>query len=436
MSKKLFVMSCAFLLTIILATSMITPFAIASVQANNTVDISKEYESGTVPVDEYIDLWYSWVNTNLSQFLYSALISEMLPPPFASLLVQHLMVSNQSDAFVGISLMLIEFYNDTNHNEIPDFDPATKTSEVKYIMVLNASEGATTYNISKNVINDTCFVFSWGLRYNKLQTVIANPDGTIIDFNGGILNALVDHFTLNFTLYIDLRNNRTILKQTFDIGNINLYAYMPPRKTAVFNASQFYSLSLSLLFGVVVKTVENATIISNNQSVNATNPDMPSTEITNSALIIGNRKVMEFDFDENYTIVDTNDTYHVKTVAYPKDAIPPWINSIDAQLNWMYSFIDDVLSQISVTGMNTTMKITQSSFVYRICYPYWNGSAIYHDPTITTFTVPQITQWQPGNENESNYVALLISPIIITTFIGILVTIFAVIRLIKIRKVK
>lgn len=433
--RKVMILSA--ILMLVFSFSLIVPSSIASFTTDDySIDISKEYTSGYINTsDPNFMLWYSWVGTNVSQVIYAALTSEVLPPPFTTVYVQHLVLSNHSEAFIGISLMLIEFYNDTNKNQIPDFNPTTGESEVKYIMVLNASEKATVYPISKKIINESVVNYQWGIRHNKLQTVIANPDGTLIDFNGGILNALLDHFTLNFSLSVDYSKNRTILKQIFDIGNITLYAYNFPDFTKKdLDPSSFYNLSMSLLFGVTVETLDNATVISGDQPINATNPDLPSTEINKSSILIGNRRALDFYFDENYTIKETGQNYSVKTVAYSKEAVPPFIQDVDLALGPLYSPVEEALDKIKITNMIPEISIIKSSFIYRICYPYWNGSAIYHDPTIIAFANGTLQYLPPPPPPDSIPVFTL--PYLVTILIAFILSFYAIGRTFKLSKDK
>ncbi len=142
--------------------------------------------------------------------------------------------------FVGNSLLALEVYNDTDHNGYLDADYSVPGTELRYTLIMNASQTFTTDAVNKTIVDGVPH-YQWGVTYGSIQAFLikATPPGYGYGGGASAANALVDHVSMFYDYSI--KGNRTFLKTSFQIGSITLSSYTPPTPS-------LQGLSLSLLY--------------------------------------------------------------------------------------------------------------------------------------------------------------------------------------------
>jgi hypothetical protein len=117
--------------------------------------------------------------------------------------------------------------------------------------------------------------------------------------------------------------------------------------------------------------------------------------------MVENMKAYEFLFDEDYTLTrgETVQTHEVKSEAAASTSVPRYLTLT----KWVFGTFEDVLNASvlfpSAVGPDgrINLEYTASKFIYRICYPVWDGAAVEHDPTGIAYFRPIITP--PGSSD-------------------------------------
>src|SRR5207302_475803 len=128
--------------------------------------------------------------------------------------------------FVGNSLLALEVYNDTNHNGYLDADYSIPATELKYTLIMNASQTFTTDAVNKTIVDGVPH-YQWGVTYGSIQAFLikATPPG--YGYGGGTsaANALVDHVSMFYDYSI--KGNRTFLKTSSPTTHPAVYLASP-----------------------------------------------------------------------------------------------------------------------------------------------------------------------------------------------------------------
>jgi hypothetical protein len=373
------------LLGTILTVSFIWPSRVvaADFSSEETVNTSVEYSNGTIASSiNGLDIWYVWINTSYTQVIYMAFVSNVYPPPVLTFFGQHYMTADGTEVFVGNTLTALEVYNDTNKNGLPDVNPVNGTSELLYNFAVNSSRSFTVTPVEKTLLGDE-YHYTWGLRYNTI-------DGSLLTENQAEgARIMLDYLATSYDFYV--RDNASFLKTSFEIGTISNVT-----STSGLNVN-LTGLSLSLLYGTsIISSKAYTTVINGNpyNSTTATN----STEPTDlGEITVGDTEAYKCVFGQNYTLImgSGNETYPSRSAAVSDQSVPGGVyRSVEGTL----PFFEDVLSSLFPKMSNLTATVNLdynvSSFLYRVCYPQWDGYAIEHDPTyiayLATTTVPEM----------------------------------------------
>jgi hypothetical protein len=345
--------------------------------AGETVDTSAEYSNATIGSPfEGLAIWYVWINTSYTQVIYLAFESDRYPPPVITFFGQHYMTGNSTEVFVGNTLTAMEVYNDTNRNGVPDVNPSNGTSELLYNFAVNSSQSFVITPVQKTMIGNEPH-YTWGLLYNTI-------DGFLLTENQAAgARVILDYLASSYDFYV--QNNASYLKTTFEIGKILNVTSMSD-----FNLT-LDGLSLSLLYGTSVIASKTYTTVVNGEPYNSTTTQN-STEPTQSGEIrIEDTNAYQYVFGQNYTLSrdSGNVTYPSQSAAVSDQSVPGGIyKSVESTL----SFFEDVLSglfpKISSLPATINLDYNVSSFLYRVCYPQWNGYALEDDPTYIAYLAP------------------------------------------------
>jgi len=329
-----------------------------------------------------LDLWFTWVNTSGTQIIFLAFDSHIQNPPVVTFFGQHYYTENNTQVFVGNTLTSMEVYNDTNGNGVPDADFTTGTSEIVYYFLVNSSARFELTPIEKS-LKDGVPHYTWGIRYDTIDGFLILEDQT------PAARVMLDYLAFSYDFYT--QNNVSYLKTNFDIGKPSEIAPFPNVNATL------DGLSLSLLYGTIVITSKPyVTLVKGNPYNSTTAP--ASVEPTQSGEIrIEDIKAYEFIFGQNYTLFrDSQQEIHESQSAAVANRSVSGCARISVE--WLLSKLEDALSDLfpRISNMQAAINLDYnvSSFLYRVCYPEWDGFRIRHDPTYLAYlsggVIPEI----------------------------------------------
>jgi hypothetical protein len=347
-----------------------------NVYAASSIDTNAEYRNGTIP-GVPLDVWYAWINVSETQVVYYAFISDEFNPPVKNFLGQHFQIENETDVFIGNTLVLIEVYNDTSMDGIPQANFTSGESEIIYYLEVNSSVSYEITPIQKVIEEETAH-YKWGFRYNIIDGFLQYSD----QGNTGA-RVMIEYLGFNYDFYIV--ENASYVKVSFDIGNITdiePWGSEPP--------ISLDNLSLSLLFSTVTSSTKQHTAYVNGEPYDSANTTDSATPISGGEISIEIIKAYEFLFGENYNLTrgESIETHAAKSEAAATTSVP-----VEAQprLDWVFSYFENHLnlselfpSSIGIGGQ-VSLDYNVSKFLYRICYPVWDGLHIEHDPTLVAY---------------------------------------------------
>lgn len=343
-------------------------------QGTKDIDTQREYSNGSIR-NCYQDgrltmgLWYDWVYTQGTQVIFLAYRSEVYNSPIITFVGQRYATADGTEVFMGNTLSVMEAYEDNNENRVPD------VSERIYSFLVNSSVGFTVAPIQRIQIGDIAH-YTWGVEYQTIDGFLQDKNGT------GVAKVIVDHMAFSYDYYIE--SNVSYMKTNFDIGKIsNVEAYQ--------SNFTLQGLGLSLLYATLTITPRSYTVFVNEQPYNSTTSPHP-INTNRTEVKIGNQKSYEFLFGENYTLY--RDTF---VESHKSFSTAESTSAIDfnarVSLSWLLTDLEDALKEIfpKISAMRTNIDLnyTSSTFVYRICYPVWDGYRIKHDPTYIAYINPQ-----------------------------------------------
>lgn len=358
----------------------------APVLAQSSVDFSKEYSSGDVQVLPTSLAWYTWINVNGTHTIFLALDSNQYPSPVSAFVGESYNTSTNSRVFVANAIMAIEVYNDTDGNGFLDANYATGQTELRYTIVMNASQTFQPTTVTKTSLNGVPH-YRWGVTYGTIQAIlIKNATGVVgTPYGGGAAasNANIDHFTFSYDYSIV--GNATFLKTSYDIGNVTL---VPPTLQNV----TLKGLSLSLLhFTLAVSS--NSYIVTANSSPYDSQTSQTSSKVNVAQLSVANSPAYEFRFNDNYTLL-TNPPVTLRTVyaAAPSNSLPAGAFQGQGALDLIrvQDYVRSSLPSIAGLPASSDLNYSTSKLIYRISYPTWGGIGIKHDPTYVAYFVPHL----------------------------------------------
>jgi len=348
-----------------------------------TVNTGAEYSNATIgsPM-EGLAIWYVWIDTNSTQVIYLAYVSSRIPPPVLTFFGQHYMTGNGTEVFVGNTLTAMEVYNDANRNGVPDVDLSNGTNELLYNFAVNSSQSFVITPVQKTLIGGDVH-YTWGLRYNTIDSFLLTEN------QAAGANVLLDYLASSYDFYV--QNNASYLKTSFEIGKIlNVTSYSDLNFT-------LEGLSLSLLYGTSVIASNTYTTVVNGEPYNSTTTQSSAIPTQSGEIRIEDAKAYECVFGQNYTLSrdSGNATYPSKSAAVSDHSVPGGVyRSVESALSFFENVLSGVFPKISSLLTTVNLDYNFSSFLYRVCYPQWDGYALEHDPTyiayVTLIAIPEI----------------------------------------------
>lgn len=370
------------------------------------IDTNSEYANGTIPISPVVDIWYAWVNVSDTQIICYALFSNEVNSPIINFLGQHFQVENDTEVFVGNTLTLIEVYNDTSGDDVPQANFTSGDTEIAYYLLVNSSIGYETTPIQKTLKVEIPH-YTWGFKYDAIDGFLLYPEE---ELGQGAAKVMIDHLGFNYDFYVV--ENVSYVKKTFDIGEIT--DIQPLGGTSV----SLDGLSLSLLFSTVILSAKPYTAYVNSEPYNSTMAENPATPTSGGEIAVETIKAYEFLFGENYNLTrgGSVEPHEVKSEAAATTSVPQGAQS---RLNWILAYfeknlnVSDLFPSASGIGGEVNLNYNISTFLYRICYPVWDGLPIQHDPTYVAYlfsntTIPEFP------------IAMVLPILVITTSLAIL----------------
>lgn len=351
-----------------------------TISSQGDINTNAEYANGSIPTPPTgVWIWYTWVNTSETQVICYALFSDTYNSPIMSFLGQHFKVENDTDVFVGTTLALIEVYNDTNGDGIPQANFTSGESEIIYHLGVNSSVNYQITPIQKVMEGETAH-YMWGFKHETIDGILLYPE----QYMGHVAAAFVtiDYLSFNYDFYVV--QNVSYLKTSFEIGNItDIQPYDDP-------SVSLEGLSLSLLYSTVTSSAKPYTTYVNDEPYDSTTAPNPATTTSSSQIAVEMIKAYEFIFGESYNLTrgENTETYEVKSEAAATASVHP---EVIYGLDWAFTRFENNLnlSELfpSAGGLagQVDLNCSVSTLLYRNCYPVWDGLPIQHDPTYVAY---------------------------------------------------
>lgn|GEM_PF-1069774 len=357
------------------------------------IETGKEYANGSISQDG-VDVWYTWINSSGTQVAFFTYYSTIYNSPIMAFLGQHYTTADGLEVFMGNTLLLMEAYRDANGNGVPDMDLTSGTGEIEYFLLVNSSLHFTPIPLEKRIVGGAPH-YSWGIRHEGIDGFLLYPKDRIVNGFSTNLGAKVyiDHLAFTYDYYV--QENVSYIKTGIDAGAIT---EVMPQVGADVSLS---GLSLSLLYGTTAISSKPYTVLVNGQPYNSTIVKEPSVLAGRVEVVISDAKAYEFLFDENYTLHRDSmaESFKSKAVASATESVPPNARnylSPDWIRGWLGRYLSDVFPQIKSMLGDLSLDYDTSSFVYRICYPIWDGQSIEHDPTYVAYLTTKPVDYGPG----------------------------------------
>ena len=402
---------------------------------SSTIDFSTEYSSGDVQVFPYLQAWYTWVNLNGTHMIFLALHSNQVQSPVSAFAGQGYNSSSGSRVFIANALLAMEVYNDTNHNGYLDANYAQGTTELKYTLIMNASQTFNTNAVQKTTTNNIPH-YNWGVTYGTVQAILIRADPPGYGYTGGMAASYtnIDHVTISYDYSIN--KNVTYLKTSYDIGTVTL---VPPTDPGV----TLQGLSFSLLHTTLAVASHTLNVTAGGVPYDSQVNTDPSL-VNVAQLSVDHTKTYEFLFKDNYTLETAPPVnYPAVYVAAPNASLPLGVFG-GSNYTPLIRVQDYVRAQLpSIVGLPSTSDLTyaNSSLIYRVSYPTWSAYGIKHDPTYVAHFAPSGASSQPPPSQprhpttppESLPITIL-SAAVITGVVGLVVAVAALSRARKLQQ--
>jgi hypothetical protein len=278
------------LTSFLLVTICLPAFPAGAGSGASGIDTSQAYASGFISGSQ--GAWYTWVNVQGVKLVFLALYSPVYNSPVFTFVGQEYNSSSGNPVFVGNSLMLMEVFNDTNHNGILNANYTSGHSELKFTVIMNSSQSFTSTPVSENS-SDGVSNFHWGIDYRGIDAFLIIPDNQSSGYEGGTSASKValDHFAVSYDYSIT--NSTARLESKYDIGNFTL---VPNTGDQSGNRTvNLNGLSLALFFST-------ETISPKSYSVKTTALGSSGSLLSNAKVLIENSTAFEFLFNDNYTL--------------------------------------------------------------------------------------------------------------------------------------
>ncbi len=401
----------AVLLIVIVSSVAFLQAPLPAKAQSSTIDTSQEYSSGDVQVFPYLEAWYTWISINGTHTIFLALHSNQLPSPVSAFVGQGYNTSSGSRVFLANVLLAMEVYNDTNNNGYLDADYSAGTTELRYTILMNASQTFTPTTVHKTTNNGVPH-YTWGVTYGNVQANLVNLSG----IGGAVANITYVSMLYDYSI----KGNTTFLKTSYEIGNVTLVPPVSPGIT-------LQGLSLSLLHATVTVSSGQLAVVAGSSPYDSQANTAPSL-MDAAQVTVDNTLAYKFQFKDNYTLQTTSPSNHPAVyLAAPSNSIPPSVfqGQGTPSLIRVQDYVKASLPSIVGLPATSDFNYNTSRFLYRISYPAWSGIALQHDPTYIAY----IGQGSPLVSTPPSILPIIIiSAVILAGLLAIVLAIYALKR--------
>jgi hypothetical protein len=298
-----------------------------------------------------------------------------------SFLGQHLKVENDSDVFVGTALALIEVYNDTNDDGIPQANFTSGESEIIYHLGVNSSVNYQIMPIQKAMEGEIAH-YRWGFRHETVDGFLLYPEQYM-----AAASVTIDCLGFDYDFYVV--HNVSYLKTSFEIGNVtNIQPYDD-------SLVSLEGLSLSLLYSTLTACAKPYAAYVNDEPYDSATATHSATATSSSQIAVETIKAYEFIFGESYNLTrgENIETHEMQSEAVATTSVhPDMIHSVDWALTRFENNLNlsELFPSASGVGGQVDLNYSRSTLLYRNCYPFWDGLPIQHDPIYVAYLFSNI----------------------------------------------
>lgn len=364
------------LLACVFAFPVNVTFQAAAVSPDLPIDTNAEYANGSISLPPYGHIWYTWINTSTTQVISYALFSDQVNSPILNLLGQHFQLSDGTEVFVANTLSLMELYNDTSGDGLPQANFTSGDSEIAYYLLANSSLSYEVTPVHK-VVKEGLPHYEWGFRYEGVDAALLCPEEQP---GNAAAMGMIDYIGFSYDLYVV--GNVSYMKPSFDIGKVLSIQQLPACPSVSLDG-----LSLSMLFATATVSTRSSSAYVNGEVYNSTTADSPSVSMESGQIGVETVKAFEFLFGEDYNLTRGmgTETHEAKYEAAATSSVPTGAYS---SLEWIIDcFERNLNATLLFGGMKEELSLAcnSSDLLYRICYPVWDGFAIQHDPIYVAY---------------------------------------------------
>ena len=389
--RKLFTLA---ILGLLLATLCFTPLLQSPKSSSaNALSIlttdNAEYKNGTLTIaNSYCLIRYNWINVSGTQVINYVLYTNSdypYPTPVVSLVGQFFQLADGTKVSVISALDKMEIYRDRNGDGLPQANFTAEDSEILYYMYINMSDSYDIIPIQR-MIEDNTPHYKWGFTYVNVYAYLLNATVSY----GVAAKLMFEHITLSYDF--SLENNVSYLKTSSDIGKVTNIDVLDSSQLSLNN------LSLALLYPTSTHTSKSYSIYIGDQLYNSTTSNETAVNLPLARVIVGSTKAYDLVFGGNYTLNrdQNNETHELKSEAASLSSIP---TNLYGPVLWQTSFLSDNLNLGDLfedSPPDITVDYNESSLIYRICFPIWDGVQVQNDPVyigylFSSIEIPEIS---------------------------------------------
>ncbi|MFW9856960.1 MAG: hypothetical protein ACFFFG_18060 [Candidatus Thorarchaeota archaeon] len=352
---------------------------------NSEIQLEAGIDEGFLNITSQTAYRYVWINVKGTQILFLAMIAFDGPSPVQVLITEHYYSQNNSiEIFMGNQLNYIELYHDNvTKDGIPtgNYSSSGRHDEISHYLIFNASRSIQIFDVQKTE-SANGFTYAWGLRYTDLHALLvksaSQPIQEIFDIN-------VSYVQFDYKYEIDLNQNQTILKSSFQLGT-----FQGP------DGLFFDNTSLSLLYS-------SFSHVSNVSSVYINGSRLFTSQNTNQSFVmedvaqeVNQQEVWINRFKSNYTVIKPNLTksYPTVTASAPMATIDLNMRSsgylgVMQLSDYLASLFPPLFTELKSIALDEIFSLEKSLVRYRICYPEWGGHELTHDPWLIAQITPK-----------------------------------------------
>ncbi|MDF1540877.1 MAG: DNRLRE domain-containing protein [Candidatus Thorarchaeota archaeon] len=340
------------------------------------VFLSNETNSGYIQ-----DMWLhcDWINTGNSHLINIASACRPLSLYFPSLnlIGQHYFAPDGTELFVGHSLICYELFNDANENGYLDANFSSQDIETEYYFSMNFSKSFEPSPIEKSE-SGASVTYQWNIHYGDVTGFVLFRNGSVPSIGDTAAILTLDYIEIGFVYTIE--GNKSYLKTSISIGEVD-------DLQEILEGFSLEGLGLSALYSTIIlsSTGEAGVFVEDlnydSRRANETSKEMTKVNITDS-----DTSFYDMAFSDNYTLIsDESRSLQVTSSACTSTSIHAKVPRKQTQFpfNFYQGFLIGFLPRISGSTVDINLEYTESSLLYRICYPQWDGLELHHDPTFT-----------------------------------------------------